>query len=134
MNGLFNYIFNSIIFLVPLFYTIVSFTDFMKTKFDKEASFEITENGLYDNLSVFSCGKIKWDDIKSVELTKYLNAGFLIIKVSDNNKFLLDKNIIQRYVLKKYIKKWGSPIVISEKRVDYKLSDIKQAILTNKPK
>jgi hypothetical protein len=66
MNGLFNYIFNSIILIVPLFYTIVSFADLIKTKFDEEASFEITENGLYDNLSVFSCGKIKWDDIKSV--------------------------------------------------------------------
>jgi hypothetical protein len=46
----------------------------------------------------------------------------------------MDKNIVQRYVLKRYIKKWGSPIVISEKRVDYKLDDIKQTILTKKPK
>jgi hypothetical protein len=134
MNGLFNYVFNIIILIAPFFYTIVSLADFIKTKFDKEASFEISENGLFDNLSIFSCGKINWHDIESFELTKNLYADFLIIKVYDNNKFLAGKNIIHRYVLKKYIKKWGSPIVISDKRVDYKLEDIKQDILTNKPK
>ena len=132
MNGLFQYIFNGIILAIFLFYTILFFIDFVKTKFDKKASLTISDIGLIDNLSIFSCGKIQWNDISSVELQKSFKVNFLIIKVFDNNKYLIDKNFIQRHILKKYIRKWGSPVVISKKRIECNLEEIKQIILANK--
>ena len=63
-----------------------------------------------------------------------LLSDFLVIKLSDNNKYWANKNFIQRFVLNKWIKKWGSPIIISEKRVDYNLKELKKIILTNKSK
>ena len=132
MNGLFQYIFNGIILAIFLFYTILFFIDFVKTKFDKKASLTISDIGLIDNLSIFSCGKVQWNDINSVELQKSFKVDFLIIKVFDNNKYLIDKNFIQRHILKKYIRKWGSPVVISKKRIEYNLEEIKQIILANK--
>ena len=95
---------------------------------------KISEAGLNDNLSIFSCGEISWNDISGVELLKAFKADFLVVKLFDTNKILADKNFVQRYVLKKYIKKWGSPIIISEKRVDYNLNELKQIILIQKGK
>ena len=132
MNGLFQYIFNGVILAIFLSYTILFFIDFVKTKFDKKASLTISDIGLIDNLSIFSCGKVQWNDINSVELQKSFKVDFLIIKVFDNNKYLIDKNFIQRHILKKYIRKWGSPVVISKKRIEYNLEEIKQIILANK--
>ena len=63
-----------------------------------------------------------------------LLSDFLVIKLSDNNKYWANKNFIQRFVLNKWIKKWRSPIIISEKRVDYNLKELKKIILTNKSK
>jgi hypothetical protein len=129
MNGLFNWIFNSIILLVPLLYTIISFAEYIKTRFDKNAMLQLSDPYLYDNLSIFSCGKISWNDISDVEIVKAFKADFLVIKLIDPGKYLADRNFLQRYVLKKYIKKWGSPIIISEKRVDYNLIELKKDIL-----
>ena len=131
MNGLFNYIFNSLVLLPFLLYSIVSFADYMKTKFDKHASFKITEDGLIDNLSIFSCGKVQWEDIKGIELTNYFNTKFLIIRICDNRKYLRSKNIFHRYVLSWYIKQWGTPVVVSERRVAYNLDDLRQVIMNN---
>ena len=63
-----------------------------------------------------------------------LLSDFLVIKLSDNNKYWANKNFIQRFVLNKWIKKWRSPIIISEKRVDYNVKELKKNILTNKSK
>lgn len=95
---------------------------------------QISDKGLNDNLSIFSCGEISWSDISGVEILKAIKADFLVVELFDTEKFLSDKNFVQRYVLKKYIKKWGSPIIISEKRVDYNLNELKHIILTQKVK
>ena len=132
MHGFFNWIFNSIVLIVPLFYTIISLTEYIKTRFDKSAMLKISDTGLNDNLSIFSCGEISWSEISGVEILEAFKADFLVVKVFDPGKFLIDKNFVQRYILKKYIKKWGSPVVISEKRVNYNLKELKQIILNQK--
>ena len=134
MNGLFNWIFNSIILLVPLSYTIIFLADFIKTKFDKNAMLEISDSGLTDNLSIFSCGKISWNDILTAEVIRTFKADVLVVKLLDINKYLAGKNFIKQFVLKWYVKKWGGPVIISDKRVDYNLNDLKEIILTHKAK
>ncbi len=122
------------VLLILLSYAIISLADFIKTKFDKNALLTISDTGLNDNLSIFSCGKISWDDILTAEIVKAFKADFLVVKVLNSNKYLADKNFAQRFVLKKFIKKWGSPIIISEKRVVYNLNELKQIILEGKAK
>lgn len=117
------------ILLIPLFYCIVSFAELVKTRFNKNAALTISETGINDNLSIFSCGKIPWSEISDVEIKRAFNADFLVIKLFNNDKYLTDKNIIVKNVLNKWIKKWGSPIIISEKRVDYNLTRLREIIL-----
>jgi hypothetical protein len=45
-------------------------------------------------------------------------------------KYLAGKNAITRRSLKRTIKRWGSPILISEKSVDYNLNELKETIST----
>lgn len=120
------------ILLIPLFYCIISFTEFVKTIFNKNTVLIISQVGINDNLSIFSCGKIPWIDISDVEIKRAFNADFLVIKLFNNEKYVTGKNIIVKCILNKWIKKWGSPIIISEKRVDYNLAQLKEIILKQK--
>jgi hypothetical protein len=131
--GSFNRISFAIAFPVLLFYVVITFADFMKTKFDKNAGFEITETGIFDNLSIFSCGEIRWSDISTVEMIRMFEVNALVIKVRNPHQFLTGKNVLTRYMLKRYIKSSGSPIVISEKRVNYDLNELKANILACLP-
>src|SRR4051794_30284302 len=80
--------------LVPLFYCVISFTEFVKTRFNTNAVLIISETGIDDNLSIFSCREIPWVDISDVEIKRALNADFLVIKLFDNDKYLAGKNFI----------------------------------------
>lgn len=119
------------ILIVPLSFCIISLLEFMKTRFNTNAALTISETGINDNLSIFSCGKIYWSDISCVEIKRALKANFLVIKLFDNQKYLAERNFITKYVLNNWIKKWGSPIIISEKRINYDLLKLKDIILKN---
>ena len=113
------------------YYAIISFIDYIKTLFDKNAKLQISETGINDNLSIFSCGEIPWSDIEAVGIIKIpaYNADFLVIKMRDNQKYLTGKNLIKKLVLKRFIKKFGGPVLISENRIDYNLQKLKDTIL-----
>lgn len=115
--------------LIPLFYCVISLLDFTKTRFDENAVFIISDTGLDDNLSIFSCGKIPWADIKEVQIGKTFNVHFLVIHLFDNKKYLSGRSYITKYILVRWIKKWGSPVVISEKRINCNLHELKGIIL-----
>jgi len=132
MNGLINWVFTVSIVTILLFYAIISLIDYFKTVFDKHASMIISDIGIVDSLSIFSCGKIFWNDVSGVEIKRTIFADFLIIKLEDPSKYLKGKNIIQQFVLKRYIKKFNSPVIISDQRVRYDLYDLKKIILEHK--
>ena len=120
------------ILLITLFYCIVSFIEFAKTQFNRDADLQISETGINDNLSIFSCGEIPWSEISNVEIKRAFSSNFLTVQLFDNNKYLLGKNFLTRRILNSFIKKWGTPIIISEKRVDYDLIQLKDIILKEK--
>ncbi|MBI5541904.1 MAG: hypothetical protein HY951_17745 [Bacteroidia bacterium] len=110
-------------------YTFIAFLEFIKTQFDKNALLKVSNIGINDNLSIFSCGTIFWDDITTIEIKKEFNIEVIIIKLTNNDKYLANKNIIQRYILKKWIKKWGTPIIISERKISCNIQELKQIFL-----
>jgi|GEM_PF-2201151 len=101
------------------FFTIIGLLDIAKTLFDKNAGLTIEEDGIYDNLTIWSVGKIHWTDIAAIKIVSALNTDFLVIEVADPQSFIGDKNKIQRWVLKSFQKKFNSPIVISQRRINY---------------
>lgn len=117
-----------LILLAPSFFCIISLLEFIKTRFDKNAVFKISDKGLEDNLSIFSCGNIPWADIKNVQLRKAFGANFLIVGLLDNKKYISGKNFVIKHILGSWVKKWGSPVVISEQRVNYNLQKLEEII------
>jgi hypothetical protein len=109
----------------------ISFIEYYKTTFDKNAVLTISENGIDDNLSIFSVGKVGWPEITNVTITNLYKTDFLIIKVADPESLIERRTGYKQRILKGYIKRFGSPIVISQKRVNFKLADLKD-ILSSK--
>lgn len=128
----FSWIAYAAIIFVLLYYAIITFIEYIKTLFDKNASLTITDVSIVDNLSIFSCGRILWDDIIDVEIKRMTFAEILIIKVQSPLKYLQHKNIIQRRVLKQLIKKMGSPVIIPDQRINHDLHKLKEILLEYK--
>jgi hypothetical protein len=120
------------ILLLPGFFFIISLFEFLKTRFDKNASLIISDTGINDNLSIFSCGEIKWTDIWGVQIITSLKTDFLVIKVFDRMKYIKNKNFLQQYILKRLVRKTASPIVISQFRINYDLQELERIIIAYK--
>lgn len=133
-EGPLSWIVYAAIILILLYYAAISLTEYIKTLFDKNASLIITDSSIVDNLSIFSCGEIAWENITDIKVRRSTFAEFLIIKVQDPSKYLRNKNIVQRRVLKRSIKKTGSPIVISDQLIRYDLGDLQKILLAHKNK
>ena len=114
--------------------TIFAFLEYIKTVFDKNAVLTISENGINDNLSIFSVGNISWTDITDIKIKTALKTDFLVIGVTYPQSFIDKNSKLKQRPLKSFLKKFGSPIVISQKRIDYNLTDLKEILLRTQPK
>jgi len=130
-NDLTSKIIGALVIGFGLFFTIITLADYIKTLFDKKALLKISEAGLDDNLSLFSCGQIPWEDITGAEIIRVFKSDLLIIRLSDNDKYVRRQKPVVRVVLKKYVRQWNTPVVISAKRVDYDIQDLKKIILNH---
>jgi hypothetical protein len=113
-------------------FTALAFLYYTKATFDKHAEFKITNDGIIDNLSIFSVGNVSWTEITDIKIVTLLKTDFLIICVADPQSFIDKKNFLKHKTLKSFLKKFGSPIVISQKRIDYNLNDLKNILINKK--
>jgi hypothetical protein len=122
-------------FIVLMFYgamlATVALLDYLKTLFNKNARLVLSDKTFDDNLSILSCGPIAWEELSGVSIKKIkrYKVLFLVVTLSDNEKYLKNKNLVIRYILKRYIKVYGGMIVISEKRIAYDIQKLRQDIL-----
>lgn len=64
---------------------------------------------------------------------KALNTNFLVIEVKNPESFINMKSKLKQRTLKSFFKKFGSPIVISQKRVDIDLNELKEKLIQGRP-
>jgi hypothetical protein len=114
--------------------TLFSLVDYFRALLTKKANLTIDESGINDNLSIFSVGNINWADIKDIKLKIALKTDFLVIEVTDPQSYITRKSRLTQKPLKSLFKKFGSPIAISQKRVSYKLDELKDIIDMLHPK
>jgi hypothetical protein len=115
-----------------IYYLSISFLDYIKTLFDSKATLKMSTNGIDDNLSIFSCGNVAWKEIMGVEIVNYLKTDFLVIKVQDPDIFIQRQSKWKQRNLQSYLKKFGSPIVISQKRIKIDVVELQNIIMMNK--
>jgi hypothetical protein len=111
-----------------LYYTSLSVADYWRTLFSNRATFFIEPDGVVDNLSIFSCGKISWDEIRTVEVRQALKTNFLIIQVHNPDSIISRQRKWKQRTLRGFQKKFGSPVVISQKRIRDKVEGIKDVL------
>jgi hypothetical protein len=129
--------FNWIMFYIGLLFwalliTSLSAADYLKTVFDKNAQLSISEAGIDDNLSIFSLGSIDWSDITEIEIKNSLRFQYLVIELRDPESLIRKQNIFKRRTLKSFLRRFGSPVVISQKRVNFDLKKLKDEMLKMK--
>lgn len=124
LHGVFNWIYFGLLFFISCFFLFLSLIEYLKTSFDKKACLIINKNGIDDNLSIFSYGMIEWKELTKIEMRNHMNTNFLVLKVINNERYLVDKNLIIKFVLRKYIKRFGTPIIISENKIAYDIIEL----------
>jgi hypothetical protein len=115
-------------------FTFIALVEYIKTLFDKKASLTISENGITDNLSIFSCGEISWAEVIDIKIEKWLKKDALIIMLANPVDIFEKQNKLKRRALKSNLKKFGSPMVILETRINYNLQALKNKMLQLKNK
>lgn len=121
-------IIDSLILIIPLFYTSVGLVDFLRTLFDPNTALFITPKGIDDNLSTMSCGEIKWNEITGVEVNRVLNLNVLVVKLVNPETVINRQGFIKRKLLMRYAKRGRSPVIISEKRINYDIFELKRLL------
>lgn len=111
----------------PLYYFITSLAEYIKTLFDKNAGFRITAEGIDDNVSIFSCGKVPWSEIEGLAIHRAMKTRFLAIRVKDPAQLVARQSSWKRHVLNKSVRRFGTPIVVSQQRVT---TDLEQLLHT----
>jgi hypothetical protein len=108
--------------------TIISLLDYIKTIFDKNAVLVLSDKTMDDHLSILSCGSVPWEDVQDVIIkkAKRLNVYFLVVTLTDDEKYLKNKNPVLRFFLKKYVRIYGGIVVISDQRIRYDLEQLKK--------
>lgn len=112
-------------FLLFGFYSIIATFDYLRMLFFKNVFLKIDERGINDRLSIFSSGHINWEDIKEVKIVQAYRSDFLVIVVLNPQLFIDKKPKFLQRPLKTSLKKFGSPVCISQKRILNNLYDIK---------
>ncbi|MDP9043050.1 MAG: hypothetical protein M3N30_13815 [Bacteroidota bacterium] len=118
-----------VLLIIVIRYIIVLGKEYLKLQFDRKANFTITETGVIDNITFVSMGKIPWEDIDDIALDRYRGMDILLIGITNPDKYSSGMRPIYRSVFNGYIKKWNTPLVISEKRVDYDLESLRDLLL-----
>jgi hypothetical protein len=110
--------------------TIISLLDYLKTIFDKNATLVLSDKTMEDHLSILSCGSVPWEDVSDVAIkkTKRFNLYFLVVTLTDDDKYLKNKNPVLRFFLKKYIQMYGGIMVISDRRIRYDIQRLRDDI------
>ncbi len=72
-----------------------------------------------------------WENITGVGFLKLkrFNSYFIVLKLMDTDKYLASRNFLIRWILKKYLKLYGGIVLISDRRIDYDINQLKKEIV-----
>jgi hypothetical protein len=126
-----NYLFLSVF---AIGFTLIAFADYLKTLFDKKAVLTITEYGINDRLGIFSCGEISWAEVNDIKIINVLQRNLIIVILSNPTEIIEKQNKFKQWALKSLLKKFGSPMVIFERKIDFDLQELRNKMLSLKDK
>jgi len=116
--------------IVLVLFCSVAFVYIPKKLFDKKSGLILDDIGINDNSSAVSVGLIRWTDIISIRTEKVRSTNFLIISVSNPEKYIKSSNKLTGVLLKANMKMYGSPLSISSSGLKCDFLDLEKIIKT----
>lgn len=89
---------------------------------------EISQKGVLDNYSAFPLGTIGWKNIESIHVQKIRKQQFVVLKVSQLNKFFDQINFISRIFWKTTTFLFGNHVYISPNILDIEFEELVKII------
>ena len=100
------------------FSTLSSIYIFIKL-FDNKPGLIIDEDGLWNNSSIISTHKVKWNELSSIRLKTVRSEKILFLYFKDDESFIAKFNRIERFIMRLSISWFNSPIGISTRSLKY---------------
>ena len=97
--------------------------------FDKSIGLTIDDNGINDNTNASSAGLINWSDITEIKTKQVMSTKFLLIFISNPDKYLDRASGFKRKLMKGNMKMYGTPLSITSNTLKYSFSDLEKLIL-----
>jgi hypothetical protein len=97
--------------------------------FDKSVGLTIDDNGINDNTNASSAGLINWSDITKIKTKQVMATRFLLIFISNPNKYLDRVSGFRRKLMKGNMKMYGTPLSITSNTLKYNFKDLEKLIL-----
>lgn len=110
---------------------------FTRKLLDKNPGIVLSEQGLFDNTSVFKFGIIPWSDISgiyesSIQASFASKQYFVTVALVNPDKYILrETNVLKRKLLLANAKSYGSPLHISTNGLKTNHNDLMQLLLDN---
>lgn len=116
--------------LIPALYVFfLSGVDYSRRLFDKNAFLTVNTRELINHLGVLSAGRVNWREVSTVVVDQTYTTPLLLIRLRDPRAFARRQAWWKRPALILLIRRWGTPIVIPEKRVDRDLHTVKDILM-----
>lgn len=91
----------------------------------------IDDDGIMDNTNAASMGLVKWADINEFRTEQVMSTKFLLVFMKDPNSFIEKAGGTKQRLVKRNMKMYGTPVVITSTTLKYKFSDL-EILLENR--
>ena len=116
--------------LAILFFGATGIYGFRKL-FDKKVGLIIDSNGITDNSNASSVGLIEWNDISEIKTQQVMSTKFLLINVTDPEKYIGKvKSGMKARLMRTNMKMYGTPLSITSNTLKYDFEKLEQLIQT----
>ena len=96
--------------------------------FDKNIGLTIDDDGIIDNSSGISVGRINWSDITRIETGEYEGTKFLLIYTTDPEYYIDKVNVFKRKWMEANNMIFGTPLAISSVSLKLKFKDLERLV------
>lgn len=100
----------------------------LRKLFDKSVGLIIDEIGITDNSNASSVGLIEWSNIIEIKTEQVMSTRFLLIFVSNPDKYLDRENGFKQKLMRGNMKKYGTPLSITSNTLSYTYDDLERLI------
>ncbi|HEY4324919.1 MAG TPA: STM3941 family protein [Mucilaginibacter sp.] len=99
--------------------------------FDKKYGLIIDTDGITDNTNASSVGLINWADISSIETQQVMSTKFLLIFITNPDKYLNRTTGLKRKLLQANMRMYGTPLSIISNSIRCNFDDLEKSITSN---